>query len=217
LLLLGIYYFRKTDNLLRITAITVILLGSIIFVKVFPTEFKAAKIIFNSSLRTTLKEGNSYLMTSGKIRTRLNIESINMAIESKLFGVGGGNYEDYMSRSRYHKTAWVIFAHNWWLELLANFGFVIFLCMVVIYLRWLLTLWRLRQSAQKEDSAIYDAYFISLLLFLPLSLVPSTIRAFYSVWVYFGIINAICLTHSVKRESKTDLVTSPSDKFALSN
>ncbi len=193
MLLMGIYYFIRAGLYLKIISIIIIALSIIIFVKAFPEEFKLTKIIFNQQVQSTLNESKSYYMTSSKIRNQLNIESMNLAIKSNLFGVGAGSYEIYLGNDRYHRTSWVLNPHNWWLELMANFGLIIILGMIFIYMRWLYRLFQLRNSVKNSDFAIYDACFISLLLFVPLSIVPSSIKSYYSLWVYFGLIHSVCI------------------------
>lgn len=193
MVLMGIYYFIRAGLYLKIITILIITMSFFIFVKVFPEEFKLTEMIFNQRVQSTLNESKSYIMTSSKIRIQLNKESINLAVKSNLFGVGAGGYEIFLGNNRYHRTSWVLNPHNWWLELLANFGIIIFLGMIFIYLRWFYRLFQLRNSCKNSAFDIYDACFISLLLFIPLSIVPSSIKNYYSIWVYFGLIHSVCI------------------------
>ncbi len=204
--LLGLYYFFRAKWMLKLISIVIISLGLVIFTVKFPNEYRFSKLLLQKQIVSTLNEGKSYMMTSSKIRSQVNHESIDIAAQSKLLGVGAGNYEVYMSQGRYHRTSWVLNAHNWWFELLANFGLLIFLGMLFIYLRWIYCIFILKQKSDRITYAEYDAYFISLLLFLPLSIVPSSIRGYYSLWIYFSLIHAVCVSSSTgKRKALQDL------------
>jgi teichuronic acid biosynthesis protein TuaE len=192
--LLGVYYFFRASFFSKLASVVLIIVSLSVFIIGFPKEYNATNRIIRLQISHTINESNSYLMTSSKIRSRLNLESINLAMDSKLFGVGAGGYEIYLGNSRYHKTAWVLNPHNWWLEILANYGLIIFLGFVFMYLRWLHRLWILRHRADRKRFAVYDAYFVSILLFVPFSMIPSSIKGFYSVWIFFGLVHAFCLT-----------------------
>ncbi len=213
LAVLSLYFFIRSRNLTRLAAVAMVVFGVYFFISQYPQEYKAVRLLVNRELKITSRESESYYKTSAKVRARLNEESVSLAAESALFGTGSGSYEEMLSRNRFHRTYWVIFAHNWWLELLADFGLPAFLLACYIYLRWLIKLWKLRQIAAPEDFAFYDACFLSLLLFLPLSIIPSTIRAFYHVWVYFAFINAVCLTRSVSLRADVRDATTPIPHF----
>jgi teichuronic acid biosynthesis protein TuaE len=195
MLLLGIYYFFRAGLYLKIMSAAIIILSLAVFIIGFPAEANLTRVILHRQLISLANESTSYFMTSSKIRTQLNKESIDMAAQSGFLGVGSGNYEYYLHKGRYHRTAWIANPHNWWMELLANFGLLIALGMVFMYLRWLFRLWQLRQSSFGKDFDLYDAYFVSLLLFILLTIIPSSLRGYYSVWFYLGLIHTVCLTY----------------------
>ena len=51
-------------------------------------------------------------------------------------------------------------------------------------------LWKLYRESTGTDRQRYLMYFISLLLFVPASSVPSSIRWDYFVWIYFAAVNS---------------------------
>jgi teichuronic acid biosynthesis protein TuaE len=203
MLLVGGYYFLRAGNFYRIAVFMMISLSFLAFTKLYPKEYQTVRLVLNYEINNAMSESKSYFMSSSKIRTQLNRESLDMAWKSGLIGLGAGNYEDQMQRSRYHRTAWVLNPHDWWLELLVNFGLLIPLGMLIIFFKWLVRLWQLRNASQAEDYHIYDAYFVSLLTFIPFSIVPSSIKTYYSLWVYFALIHAVCLTHSVRSDGQS--------------
>lgn len=200
MLLLGVYYFVRAGVFVKIVSLIIIMLSLSVFTIGFPKEANLTRVILYRQMISLANEGTSYMMTSSKIRTQLNQESLNLAAQSGFFGVGAGSYETYLNKGRYHRTSWVVNPHNWWMELLANFGLIIALGMIFIYLRWLFRLWQLRHSSAGKDFDLYDAYFVSLLMFILLSIIPSSLRGYYSVWFYFGLIHSVCTTVSTKPE-----------------
>lgn len=194
MLLLGIYYFVfYVSNFIRIATATLVLLAMLVFVTVFRDEYKLARILVVSQIGTLKNESQSYIITSSRIRNQLNKYSLELGWKSGFAGVGGGNYEEHLSHMRYHKTDWVLNAHNFWLEIFANYGVIFFLGIVYLYLKWLYRLWQLRTQCDRTHYDMYNAYFWSLLMFMPLSLIPSSLRLYYSVWIYLAVIHSVCL------------------------
>jgi hypothetical protein len=215
MLVLGVYYFFKSDISLKIASILIIILGCLIFYYGFPAEYKTASLLYKYESKKAGNETKSYLMTSSRIRGHLNLESLKMAWNTGFIGIGAGNYEEVMQRGPLHNTAWILNPHNWWLELLASFGLLITLAIGVMYFKWLFRLWRLQNAAYKEDYRFYNACFVSLLMFLPLSIVPSSIRSLNCIWMYFGFIHAVCLTHSIRLEKTNEVQNHTDQDFNL--
>ncbi len=49
------------------------------------------------------------------------------------FGVGIGNVEYWMENFRVYETFGILNVHNWWVEILVNFGIFIFVRYVLFY------------------------------------------------------------------------------------
>lgn len=147
--------------------------------------FIIAKKSTYSQLTSLNNEMDSFKQTSIKQRKYLAVAAIEMFIESKMFGVGSGNFENYMTLSRRSKTSKILNAHNFFLEILATNGLIIVL--ILAYLFIYLTFLLLKTSK-------YDKYAVGLVLclffFLPSSLLPSSFFKFNHFWVILGYISS---------------------------
>ena len=75
-------------------------------------------------------------------------------------------------------------------ELLTNYGIVFFLGFAYLYMLWLYRLWRAIKM-NPENRHYYEMYFFALLMFLPPSILPSSIIWEHHYWILFAIINEI--------------------------
>lgn len=146
--------------------------------------------VFNYQTGTLGSERKSIYMSSIQIRVQLIKETLDMAARSGFIGVGGGNYEPHMQGDAIYRTAGITNAHNYFMELLGNWGLPGLLAFLYLYFYWLVGLWKLYRNSTGADRQRYLMYFISLLLFVPASSVPSSIRWNYFVWIYFAAVNA---------------------------
>lgn len=56
---------------------------------------------------------------------------------SKYLGIGSGNVEYWLENFRYYNTAGMVYIHNWWVEVLVNFGVIVFIGYVIFWLKTL--------------------------------------------------------------------------------
>jgi teichuronic acid biosynthesis protein TuaE len=146
--------------------------------------------VLKSQVGTLSTEQTSIYMSSIQIRVQLIKETLDMATRSGFIGVGGGNYEPHMQGDAIYRTAGITNAHNYFMELLGNWGLPGLFGFLYLYLYWLAGLWKLYRKSTGADRQRYLMYLISLLLFVPASSVPSSIRWDYFVWIYFAAVNA---------------------------
>lgn len=182
-----IFLYSARMRRLSLFLMALIIVGLVIFAKPlvsFGTEMFAEEI---SSIG---QESKSFTMSSIKIRTRLIPQNLEILAESGFKGVGAGNVEHYMLAGRMYKTGGISNSHNFFLELLTNYGIVFFLGFAYLYMLWLYRLWRAIKM-NPENRHYYEMYFFALLMFLPTSILPSSIIWEHHYWILFAIINEI--------------------------
>jgi len=194
MILIGGFYYFKAGYFVKLASFLLLILPMIVFIYGYPAVFKTTSTLALREIKSTLNENKSYLQTSTKIRTALNEHGLKFALQSGFFGIGAGNFETYMSKLRYYDSGRIVNPHNWWIELLADFGFGIFFTFCAIYLIWVIKLIKRSKLAQGTNTTLYQAALISLLLFIPLSIIPSSIKDFYGLWIYFAFIHSLSLT-----------------------
>lgn len=163
--------FKHKELLIFITAISVIFLSS-----------NFAKNSFEM-LITLDEELNSTAIGS---RNFLYASAWNIFLENPL-GVGAGKVDSYIYNMN---------LHNFWLEILANYGILIFVGLIVFFC---LTLLKLMKTIYKkaEISEQLIPIFWSIMIFIPASLGPSSVMTFGITWFLLGLM--VCATNIIKR------------------
>lgn len=141
------------------------------------------------------EESRTVQMSSINIRKQLFVETFDLTVLSGFMGLGGGNIEHYMDTDREFRTAGIINAHNWILEIMGNFGIIILTGFLYIYIRWLYMLYKKYRNSTGRDKYLSLIYLSSLVLFAATSSLPSSIRWNHLIWIYFAGINAYCHNH----------------------
>lgn len=191
---LAVFFLFWMKAKYKIISVVAVVLGLILVARVFPLQTEIASGLLEHELGSLRSETETVKMSSVKIRKHLIGEVFELSAESGFMGLGGGNVEHYMDTDRTHRTAGIINAHNWLLELLGNFGVIPLMLFGYLMLRWLYLLWHRYKAAQGVQKTVYMSFIWVLILFVPASILPSSIRWYNSFWIVFAIINALSHT-----------------------
>jgi len=118
-------------------------------------------------------------MATGSIETRTNLvrNGLSLLYSTAGFGVGAGNAEYYLLTN----------PHNWWLEILIDYGILIFVGYIIFYMGIIQNLWKLYHKKQtREEKMICEALLVSLVGFFLASISSSSIMAFKPQWLLFA-------------------------------
>lgn len=173
--------------------------------------FLAAFTLFNSYVTprlyiiSTLPEQITSISgadDSTTIRMDLIRNGLSFLQDSHYLGVGPGGFEYWMTERPVYYTAGIINAHNWWVEMLVNYGVVLFLIFVVFYVGLLSGLLRVfRRSQDQALKGVSLAAFVALLEFPVASMSSSGLIRNYSVWLLLA--TALCVINCFRlREGK---------------
>lgn len=103
------------------------------------------------------------------------------------FGVGTGNAETYMKTAAIYDTQGIVNVHNWWAEILLNYGIVIFAGYILLYLYLIIKLYRMNRFIyERRDRMIYESLLCGLIVFGLASISPSSIMALNYNWLFFA-------------------------------
>jgi teichuronic acid biosynthesis protein TuaE len=127
--------------------------------------------------------------------------------ESHFLGVGAGGFEYWMTERPLYSAGGIINAHNWWLELLVDYGVLVFGLFLIFYLGLLWNLlWIVRSSRNQTVKIVSLATFISLVEFSVASISSSGLIRNYAVWLLLAtalcIINYYRVTEQKKKDDK---------------
>ncbi|WP_201523462.1 O-antigen ligase family protein [Aliarcobacter butzleri] len=154
-----------------------------IFLIIFPFLFFAFL-----QLNSLLDESEYENITSVSIRLDLSIFAIKIFFDSFLLGAGAGSIELLVKNNNFDFGITNI--HNYWLEILANFGIIGLLLYFVFYFVILMNIFNIKKRFinNKYVKFITDGLFISLLMF-PISIISNSSVIFNPIiMIYFGFI-----------------------------
>lgn len=114
-------------------------------------------------------------------------------------GVGAGNAEYWMANFAQYNTFGILNPHNWWLELLIDYGIFIFAGYILFYLRLIRELWQAHKNSAGTQRIICESLLVSLVGFSVASLSPSSVMAFIPQWLLFASVVAFLGNPNLKR------------------
>jgi len=133
------------------------------------------------------------------IRLNLIKNALYFTVNSAGFGVGAGNVEYYMANYNIYPVYEVTNVHNWWAEILANYGLFILAGYFILYLSMILNLWRVyKKISNRTEKMICEGLLMGWVGFFIASGAPSSIIAFEPQWIYLGFMLAFLNYFKIK-------------------
>ncbi|MDD4239448.1 MAG: O-antigen ligase family protein, partial [Desulfotomaculaceae bacterium] len=122
-------------------------------------------------------------------------------------GVGAGNAEEHMKKYR-TGTFRILALHNWWLEILANYGIFVFVLYLTFYVKLLYELFVVAVRAGQGLLRVLGESCLLALVGFPIAAVSSSSLIYARfMWILFGI--ALCVVNiyqvGLKREEGDSL------------
>lgn len=167
----------------------------------YPKEFEFFTLFLKNQFESIQTETESIRAGSIKIRKALIYESIDLIYESKFIGVGAGNYIDETKPIRSKNTHGVLIPHNFLLELLTEYGLVLFLMFIYIFIRWFIDLYIIFRREKGNDRIKTLGMLISLIFFIPASVLPSSIIKYSFYWIMFALFQLYIENNSRTKEN----------------
>lgn len=164
------------------TTFTVILGASALWLSqlnTVPTQIQ--ELIATLKLALTFSSGGEIIGVRGVLA-----KEIIEAVKLHPFGLGAGNNQNYLND--FGMTG-ITNPHNWWLELMADFGFIILIAFIIFYLSILYKLFKFSITKTPVTSFRICAMgcFLAQASFLISSTSPSTIVYFMPYWLLNGL------------------------------
>ncbi|MBI4722608.1 MAG: O-antigen ligase family protein [Candidatus Stahlbacteria bacterium] len=125
-----LFLIRPFKKKIKIGAFLIILF--FVLISIFSNQLKLAFEIVNTNLTSLLN-----IMASGSNIIRINLikNSLLFVINSFGIGVGAGNSTYYMLNHAAYNTKDIVSVHNWWFEILTEYGVFIFIGYILNYYR----------------------------------------------------------------------------------
>jgi teichuronic acid biosynthesis protein TuaE len=108
-------------------------------------------------------------------------------VHSLGFGVGAGNAGYYMAHLSVYDTQGALDPHNWWVEILTDYGLFIFIGYVLLYIGVFTNLFRVRgKLTNTSEKMICEALLVVLVIFFLASMSSGSIMALEPQWLFFA-------------------------------
>lgn len=170
---------------------TVLALGAaVILLAMLPTVRLGDNIAeIGKELGTIDSENIETSGTSLNVRVNLISNSLRLVVDTFGFGVGAGNIEYRIARDYAENTLGIINVHNWWVEILANYGLFVFIGYVVFFLSLLLGLIKAhRRLTSVRQKRICEALIFGLVAFSVASTSSSSVMTLRPQWFFFAFV-----------------------------
>ncbi|TCS83365.1 O-antigen ligase family protein [Tepidibacillus fermentans] len=177
------FFFMKRREKLFLIVLT--LSGTMVLYFLFPEPFHSALDTLKVQIDSLFVHDQG--KESVNVRTNLIKNSLLFLYDHYGFGVGAGNAEYHMAHFRVYDTAKIVNVHNWWFELLVNYGILIFSGYVLFYLSLIILLKKQYHTlTDRNEKMIAESLIIGLVIFFLASTSSSTIIAFGPQWLFFA-------------------------------
>jgi teichuronic acid biosynthesis protein TuaE len=143
----------------------------------------------------------------GSTQVRINLIKNGFKILNEdpwqyIVGIGAGNTE--MRMTPYADTTnGIVNMHNWWMEMLLEYGIIIGVLFIWFYLSLMWNLLKIYVSSPSHFYKLFaEGLFLSLVAFFMASISPSSIRGMASLWIIFGASMALIKLYKENIEEK---------------
>jgi teichuronic acid biosynthesis protein TuaE len=181
------FFLVKTRGKLKI-----VILSALIFVVLstgFSSQIQELGTNFSEQIASIGKQVKNF---EGSAHVRINLikNCLILLVDHSLIGVGAGNAEIHIEKFGVYNTAGITNPHNWWVEVLVNYGVFFFIAYLIFYIKMFQTLWQFRKRARSQWRIIpLDIALTGMVIFILASTSSSSIMGFHPQWVFW----AFCL------------------------
>ncbi|MGM0843751.1 MAG: O-antigen ligase family protein [Bacillota bacterium] len=177
-----------------------IIAGSVVAALLFIVKFDTFYNIYNEA---TEFNPSVQVTDSNSMRRNLWLNSTNFIIDTYGVGVGSGNAEHYMEYYKDYPTGGILNVHNWWLEIFVNFGAVIFIGYVLLFVGLIYHIYRFSKVTESRfEKMICHALLGGMITLAVASISPSSMSNLNYYWILLafalGFVNWSRLKYSNK-------------------
>jgi hypothetical protein len=185
------YLLIKKRSLKLIGLIVIALLMIYGYISIHKSkELELAKAYLKFQYESIGQEVDNYTIGSTKIRINMIKNAFDYFQESKLVGVGAGNYDYHAKKGEFAKIGWIENTHSYLFELLANYGIVI----VIPFIFFLFSLFKkivsIYYRERGETKILAEMNMFQVPIFFLVGFIPSSLFSIFQVWVFIGYLSA---------------------------
>lgn len=148
---------------------------------------------------STDKVEKQYLVSNNSIAIRLNMvrNGILYLALSRGVGTGVGSFEALIRRGAVYDTKEIINPHNWWIELLAEYGIIVTIGYLALYAGLLWAAWKGWKQSRGKDKWIPEALALALAILPLVAISPSSFLDYMPHWLLIAL--ALAWLYHIKR------------------
>ena len=165
-----------------------IVAGSLSILLIIPKRILEVLSVLLKSLQSIVTQASSQVGSLGE-RMNLALNGLLFLLSTWGFGVGAGNIEYWMMTRLQYETGNKINIHNWFLEVLVNYGIFIFVGYMIFFLGMVYKTYSvLKQNNNDRNMKIIGVAILgSMIGFIFASISPSSIMAYKPHWMMYAI------------------------------
>lgn len=198
-----ILYVVLSNRKFKIKTFIVLAFITLISIIYFQEILDDIFFMMNNNLISLIDPVERSTNDSNIVRMNLVYNSIDFLSQTYGFGVGAGNAEIWMEKYGLYDTRGITNPHNWWIEILVNYGLFIFVLYVIIYIRLIYQLFEIfLKSKDINQQETAKVLFISLVTFSFASISSSSVMGFMPQWILIILSIVSINIYKQKRETK---------------
>jgi teichuronic acid biosynthesis protein TuaE len=130
---------------------------------------------------------NSGEIGSLSVRKNLIKNALYFTVNSFGFGIGAGNVEYYMAHFSIYPVFDITNVHNWWIEIMVNYGVFVFVGYLCFYFGLLINIWFVYKKIQNlKEKMLCEVILTGLIVFIPAAISSSSAIALRFQWIFIG-------------------------------
>lgn len=180
------WFLLLLDRRSRVRALVAVALVAVILLSAFPQWTTSTFEVIADEMGSLQAEvpGSAIVETDTTIRFNLIRNCLVFLTNSGGFGVGAGNAQHHMAMAASYPTRGILDPHNWWFEIMANYGILVFLGYVIAYLSLVARLYSIhRRLTDSSEKMVCEGLLIGLVAFFFASMSSSSIMALAPQWM----------------------------------
>lgn len=180
---------KKSLKIISVLLLSLILVYSFIAIN-NKQELELALAYLKLQYESIGDEVDNYVIGSTKIRINMISNAVSYFIDSKFIGVGAGNYDYLAKQGNFAKIGWIENTHSYFFELLANFGIIIPLMLLIFLIKLFMNIFVIFKNSIGKDKIQAEMNLFQIPIFFIAGFIPSSFFPIIQVWVIIGYLCA---------------------------
>lgn len=186
-LVLGVmilFYFRYSLKKKMMLVLQLLLLG-VLLMTAFPD---AAFSVIQKIIGQFSFSVNTSQMNSEAVRINLIKNGFLFLRDTFAFGVGGGNTEYWQKNFAIYNTREIINMHNWWMEILVNYGVGFFSFYLLIYIKMIFSFYKgVKKNVNSVNKKLAIMFLSCFVAFIMAGISSSSVFGIEWLWIFWAL------------------------------